>query len=253
MRSIVTGSPPWKLQATFADVTSGMTSSSLPSDQLPKLSPRSQLMSKVRSACRMRSRSVSRRGRARRRHRRRPHALVIDRERAHAATYLRVHLVELLHDLDEADDAAVLDDVALGDERRRVGVGMVVKTPGIGDRTTFSSDTGCSYRLRWYARVRALARLPARRERLVEGHRGETDVLVGLRLTDAIEVGADDRRDRGVAAAGDRVGEQRDRLDATRHLDGADGVAEVDDVRGVAPAPGGGSRSTNASGSPRKR
>ena len=80
-----------------------------------------------------------------------------------------------------------------------------------------------------------LARLPARRERVVEGHRGETDALVGLGLTDAIEVGADDRRDRGVAAAGDRVGEQRDRLDATRHLDGADGVAEVDDVRRVAP------------------
>ena len=58
-------------------------------------------------------------------------------------------------------------------------------------------------------------------------------MFVGLGLTDAIEVSADDRRDRGVAAAGDRVGEQRNRLDATRHLDGADRVAEVDDVRGV--------------------
>src|SRR3954468_23930347 len=57
-------------------------------------------------------------------------ALVVNRERAKAAADLRLHLVELLHDLDEADDGAVLDDVALGDERRRVRVGTAVEDAG---------------------------------------------------------------------------------------------------------------------------
>jgi hypothetical protein len=57
-------------------------------------------------------------------------ALVIDRERAHAATDLGLHVVELLHNLDDADDTAVLDDVALGDERRRLRVRTAVEDAG---------------------------------------------------------------------------------------------------------------------------
>src|SRR3954463_15075526 len=236
VRSIVTGSPPWHPQAMFAEVTSGMISSSLPSDQLPKLSPRSQLMSKVRWVMRVPCPLLPSVGGVKLgddiagAH----NALVFDRERAHAATDLRVHLVELLHDLDEADDAAALDDVALGDERRRAGVGTAVEDAGdrrsddvlVGHGVLLSAEmVTCAFE--------RFARLAACRERVVEGHPGEADVLVGLGLADAIEVRADDRRDRGVPTAGDGVGEQRDRLNATRHLDGADRVAEVDDVRGV--------------------
>ena len=45
VRCIASGSPPWKPQATLAVVMSGMSASSAPSVQLPKLSPQSQLMS----------------------------------------------------------------------------------------------------------------------------------------------------------------------------------------------------------------
>src|SRR5215218_10009081 len=45
VRIMVTGSPAWKPQATFAVVMCGITASSAPIDQLPKLSPQSQLMS----------------------------------------------------------------------------------------------------------------------------------------------------------------------------------------------------------------
>ena len=48
VRIIVTGSLAWKPQATLADVISGITASSSPIRQLPKLSPRSELMSIVR-------------------------------------------------------------------------------------------------------------------------------------------------------------------------------------------------------------
>ena len=44
---MVTGSPAWKPQATFAVVTWGMSASSAPMTQLPKLSPQSMLMSNV--------------------------------------------------------------------------------------------------------------------------------------------------------------------------------------------------------------
>src|SRR5579884_118271 len=45
VRSMTRGSPPWKPQATLAEVTSGITSSSRPSSKLPKLSPRSAFRS----------------------------------------------------------------------------------------------------------------------------------------------------------------------------------------------------------------
>ena len=47
VRAIVSGSPAWNPQATFALVMSGITASSSPIDQLPKLSPMSELTSKV--------------------------------------------------------------------------------------------------------------------------------------------------------------------------------------------------------------
>src|SRR4051812_45590377 len=153
-----------------------MTSSSWPSDQLPKLSPRSQLMSNVRSviACAVR-RSL---GGVELGHdiAGAHDALVIDHERTHAPTDLRVHLVELLHDLDEADDGAALDDVALGDEWRRVGGGAAVEDAG--DRA--SHDVLVGHGVLLSAEVvtgtfERLARLPARRERVVEGHRSEAD------------------------------------------------------------------------------
>src|SRR3954447_24397430 len=47
--TIVSGSLAWKPQATLADVIAGITTASLPIRQLPKLSPRSELMSIVRT------------------------------------------------------------------------------------------------------------------------------------------------------------------------------------------------------------
>src|SRR5689334_8256830 len=54
VRSIVTGSEAWKPQATFALVIAGMSASSSPIRQLPKLSPQSELMSIVLMAASIR-------------------------------------------------------------------------------------------------------------------------------------------------------------------------------------------------------
>src|SRR4051794_21158696 len=170
VRSIVTGSPPWKPQAMFAEVTSGMISSSLPSDQLPKLSPRKQLMSKVRWVMRVPCPLLPSVGGVKLgddiagAH----NALVFDRERAHAATDLRVHLVVLLHDLDGADGDAVLDDVVLGAKRRRVGVGPAVEDAGNRGSDDVLVGQGVLLSAEVVTRVlEHLARLPARRERVV--------------------------------------------------------------------------------------
>ena len=59
---------------------------------------------------------------------------------------------------------------------------------------------------------------------------------MGLQLPDQIEVGRYDRADHEVAAARNRVAMQHDRFRAARHLDGAVGIASVDDVGGVRPS-----------------
>ncbi len=84
----------------------------------------------------------------------------------------------------------------------------------------------------------AQAREPALRvaacgERVGHRHRDEARLMIRLHLADQVQVRADDRADRRVAAARHRVAVQDDRLDAGRHLDRADRVARVDDVRRI--------------------
>ena len=57
---MVTGSPAWKPQATLAVVTWGMSASSAPMTQLPKLSPQSMLMSNVPAMARPPRQRISR-------------------------------------------------------------------------------------------------------------------------------------------------------------------------------------------------
>ena len=68
----------------------------------------------------------------------------------------------------------------------------------------------------------------------VEVDRHEARLGARRGLGDGVHVGRDDRGDHRVAAAGDRVAVQDDRLDAARDLDRADRVRRVDDVRRVA-------------------
>src|SRR5689334_7860659 len=71
-------------------------------------------------------------------------------------------------------------------------------------------------------------------EGFVESHLDEAGFLMGLALRHAVKIGADDRRDRGVAAAGHAVTEQRDRLDPAGHLDRPHWIAAVDHVGRIA-------------------
>src|ERR671920_2496180 len=76
-------------------------------------------------------------------------------------------------------------------------------------------------------------------EGLVEVHRPEAGLVVGLSLGQSVAVRAYDGPDGCVAAAGDSVVHQHDGLDPAEHLDGADRVPEVHHIRRVGPRPGG--------------
>src|SRR5829696_1554993 len=76
-------------------------------------------------------------------------------------------------------------------------------------------------------------------EGLVEVHRPEAGLVVGLGLGQSVAVRAYDGPDGCVAAASNSVVHQHDGFDPARHLDGADRVPEVHHVRRVGPCPGG--------------
>src|SRR5918995_523645 len=76
-------------------------------------------------------------------------------------------------------------------------------------------------------------------EGLVEVHRPEAGLVVGLGLGQSVAVRAYDGPDGCVAAASDSVVHQHDGFDPAWHLDGADRVPEVHHVRRVGPRPGG--------------
>ena len=70
-------------------------------------------------------------------------------------------------------------------------------------------------------------------QRLGHRHGNETRLVVRLHLADQVEVGADHRADGRVAAAGHGIAMQDDRLEAGGHLDRADRITGVDDVRRI--------------------
>src|ERR687889_196434 len=74
-------------------------------------------------------------------------------------------------------------------------------------------------------------------ESLVEIHGAKASLVVGLGLGQLVAVRAYDGADGRVAAAGDVVVHQYDRLNTAGHLDGTYGIAEVHDVRRVGSCP----------------
>src|ERR687897_2285230 len=83
-----------------------------------------------------------------------------------------------------------------------------------------------------------LAPLLSGRERFLEIDGAETGLVVSLGLGQSVAVRAYDGAYGRVAPAGDGVVHQDDGLDAARHLDGANGVAEVNHVGLVCPGTG---------------
>src|ERR687898_1824249 len=83
-----------------------------------------------------------------------------------------------------------------------------------------------------------LAPLLSGRERFLEIDGAETGLVVGLGLGQFVAVRAYDGAYGRVAPAGNGVVHQNDGLDAAGHLDGANGVAEVNHVGLVCPGTG---------------
>src|SRR4029077_14895614 len=114
------------------------------------------------------------------------------------------------------------------------GLGRRKNVPGSGERTLRSAIVD----LLWLGKggahgIEASAPLSAGLQRLFDADCAEVGLAVGLRLGQHVAVDADHGADRDVAAAGDGVVEQADRLHAARHLNRADRVAEIDHVRRV--------------------
>src|SRR4029079_1509497 len=109
------------------------------------------------------------------------------------------------------------------------GLGRRKNVPGSGERTVRSAIV----ELLWLGKggahcVEAGTPLGASLQRLLAPDCAEAGLAVRLGLRDDIAVDADNGADRDVAAAGDGVVEQANGLDAARHLDRADRVADVD-------------------------